>query len=337
MNTIAVDDIVTPFSSRIHSHRSAWARTQVCMLQDEGHFAEMAFGDVDMIRNCDIWAISHGMEFKDAYNIFSGWQQEHKDKLLVFAEKFGHTISLERPMPNLRELLEPRAAKTDFNLSEAEWKQVEATCKATETLTHLEILGAPSRVVLGDSHSIARYRANTLVLRNDGLTLHGLLKRGVADMLEEGLEGGQTGRLVIQAGNIDIRHHLMRQDDPYKAVDDLLDELREQLMDAWKKELFTSAEVTEPYPIEFEGRRIPKTGFYKGTPFFGSWSERKELRDYFAEQLGEKFKNVHRWPAEFFEATPEEYSQNFMEKPGSVHLSPAHYEWDLEKNEARNG
>ena len=335
MSAIIIDDVVTPFSSRIHSHRSAWARMQRCMLEDSGYSSELAFGDIEKIREADVWAVSHGMEFKDAYNIFSGWQQEHKDKLLIFADKAGSLISLERDMPNLRELLEPRASKTEFNLSPWEWEQVEKACKSAEVLVHEEIVQNPLRIVLGDSHSIARYRHDTIVLRNDGLTLHGLLRRGISEMLEESLSNPGTERLVIQAGNIDIRHHLMRQENPYKAIDELLDELFEQLRVAYKRGHFMSAEVTTPYPIEFEERRIPKSGFYKGTPFYGARNEREELRAYMTQQMKSVFSYVHEWPTEFFEATPEEYSQNFMEKPGSVHLSPAMYEWDLDLNKER--
>jgi hypothetical protein len=329
---MVIDDVITPFSSRIHSHRSAWARTQLCMLKDSGQSnVELAFGDIDKIREADVWVVSHGMEFKDAYNIFSGWQQEHKNKLLAFADKLYETISLEREMPNLRELLEPRAAKTEFNLSEAEWQRVEQVCKATEVWKHLDILPSPRRVVLGDSHSIARYRSESIVLRNDGLTLHGLLKRGIGTILQQDF-GQQVERLVIQAGNIDIRHHLLRQDDPFAAVDKLLDSLSFELEHAWKKGFFMKAEITTPYPIEYEERRIPKTGFYKGTPFYGSRAEREDVRAYMTEQMNERFKYVYNWPRAFFDATPEEYSKDFMEKPGSVHLSPAFYEWDLEKN-----
>jgi len=333
---MVIDDVITPFSSRIHSHRSAWARTQLCMLKDSGQAnVELAFGDIDKIREADVWVVSHGMEFKDAYNIFSGWQQEHKDKLLAFADKLYETISLEREMPNLRELLEPRAAKTDFNLSEAEWQRVEQVCKATEVWTHSDIVEQPQRIVLGDSHSIARYRNKTIVLRNDGLTLHGLLRRGVSEMIQESLGDMTTERLVIQAGNIDIRHHLMRQENPYDSIDYLLNELYEQLRVAYNRGQFMKAEVTAPYPIEFEERRIPKTGFYKGTPFYGSRNKREELRAYMTEQMKSIFSSVYTWPREFFDATPEEYSKDFMEKPGSVHLSPAFYEWDLELNKER--
>jgi hypothetical protein len=36
-----------------------------------------------------------------------------------------------------------------------------------------------------------------------------------------------------------------------------------------------------PVPVEFEGRRIPKSGFYKKTPFYGSWKERWDLTNEF--------------------------------------------------------
>jgi hypothetical protein len=49
-----------------------------------------------------------------------------------------------------------------------------------------------------------------------------------------------------------------------------------------------------------------------------------------------QFDNVHEWPTNWYMIDPEDYAKTYMEKPGSVHLSPEFYEWDLVNNAANN-
>lgn len=329
-----IDDVLTSFTLRPSSHRSSWPRMQRCLLEDYSVEVEMSGGDLEKLEQADKWYVSHGMEFKDAYNLNSGWLPEHAARLRIMIEKGSEgIISLERKMPNLRQLLEPRASKTEFNLSESEWSALERICNQANVLTHLELWNQ-RRVVLGDSHSVGRYRGGSLVLRNDGLTLHGLLSRGIRNILEEsGVNQAQT--LVIQSGNIDIRHHLMRQGNPKENLGSMLGELWLQLVELAEEGIILDYEVTQPYPIEFEGRKLPKTGYYKGTPFFGSISERQELVHEMTSEMKIRFPKVHMWPQEWYELDPELYAERFMEKPRSVHLSPEYHEWNYDRNEAR--
>lgn len=192
-------------------------------------------------------------------------------------------------------------------------------------------------VVLGDSHSIAHYMRGRLVLRNDGLTLHGLLKRGIYNALRQRADFNFE-TLIVCAGNIDIRHHLMRQPNPAAAVDELISELHAQLSHLRTIGVVSRFEVVAPLPIEFEGRRIPGTGCYKGAPFFGSQAERAALAETMRAGLLRTFgsENVFQWPDAWYDLDPEEYAERHMEKPSSVHLSPVWHRWDYEKN-APNG
>jgi hypothetical protein len=332
---IAIDDIVTPFTSRIYSHRSSWPRTQKCQLQDLGKDVVLAFGDNKIIEDADFWAVSHGMEFRDVYNLNAGWQPEHAERLRLMIRKgAGKVVSLERPMPDLVGILKPRGDKSpENNLTDEEWAALQHIVDNCPWMSADMLVPNAERVVLGDSHSVARYRSGTRLLRNDGLTMHGLLKRGIVEMLKEaGIE--KTKKLVIVGGNIDIRHHLMRQPEPFAAVDTMLDELREQLRGVITGSVAEDVEITAPYPIEYEERKLPKTGWYKGTPFIGSREEREALRKYMTEGMVSRFgaERVKQWPSEWFEITPQEYAETYMEKPRSVHLSPGYYEWDLENN-----
>jgi hypothetical protein len=90
-------------------------------------------------------------------------------------------------------------------------------------------------------------------------------------------------------------------------------------------------EITEPYPIEHEARKIPKSGWYKGAPFHGTRKERNEIRKHLVNELEYEFK-VYHWPRMWYEIDPEEYAIRYMEKPQSVHLSPQFYEWNLQDN-----
>ena len=239
-------------------------------------------------------------------------------------------------MPDLVGILKPRGDKSEHNLTDDEWAALQHIVDNCYWMTAEMLVPNAQRVVLGDSHSVARYRSGTRLLRNDGLTMHGLLKRGIVTMLNDaGVQ--KTGKLVIVGGNIDIRHHLMRQPEPFAAVDTMLDELRNQLRAVITGGVAEDVEITAPYPIEFEGRKLPKTGWYKGTPFIGSWAEREALRKYMTDGMVSRFgaERVKLWPDEWFALDPEVYAETYMEKPRSVHLSPGHYEWDLENNCAR--
>lgn len=326
-----IDDVLTSFTTRLDSHRSSWPRMQRCMLQDNGVDAVLSGGDLELLRNADTWFVSHGMEFKDNYNLNGGWEAVHAERLRIMIDKgFGSVVSLERKLPDLVTLLKPRAEKSEHNLTEAEWSELDKIVQQTEAVSH-RALWTGDRVVLGDSHSVARYRKGTLVLRHDGLTLYGLLKRGIKNMMQEGCVDSAR-ELVISAGNIDIRHHLLRLDNPEESIDEMLADLWSQLESLKDEGLIMDYEVTAPYPIEFEGRKLPKTGYYKGAPFFGSRDERVRVAAYMNTQMLWRFYKIHHWPQRWYEMDPEKYAQDFMEKPRSVHLSPRFHDWNYEEN-----
>lgn len=328
---IIVDDIVGSFSERIYSHKSAWPRMQTCMLEDRHGPTAMAFGDKDAVFHGDVWAVSHAMEFNgEAYNLFGGWNEKVMARVARLLElDVDQVISLERSIPDLQKLLRPRADKTDLNFTDHEWGRI-SQFQHCASVHHDDLVNGRERIVLGDSHSISRYRSRSLVLRNDGLTMHGLAKRGINSYLD----GRVTKNLVLQVGNVDIRHHLCRQPDPRESIDTMLKELRHQADKLIDDGTIDQIELTSPYPIEHEQRKIPKSGWYKGEPFHGTRKQRDEVRKYMTEQMGKLF-DVHHWPRMWYEIDPQEYALRYMEKPQSVHLSPGFYEWDLEKNQSR--
>jgi hypothetical protein len=150
-------------------------------------------------------------------------------------------------------------------------------------------------------------------------TLHGSINRGFETFIPEGKE---YDKIETYFGNIDIRHHLCRFDNPIEEA--------EKLADRYSAELYRIARAYgasvipwEPLPIENESRKVPKTGWYKKTPFYGSWQERTDVRQAFIERL-KGHTTVYTWTSNL-KNTIGELNFDVMEKPQSVHLSRASY------------
>jgi hypothetical protein len=292
----------------------------------------IAFGDDQLVKQ-GTWLVSTPMEFKgEVFNLFGGYTQETRDRIArVLDIDLENIKALDMPIGDIERILRPRAAKTDFDFSEAEWSKIRDLMKC-EVVKHEDLVLDLQRVVIGDSHSISRYKANTVVYRHDGLTLHGLTERGVESYLPDYF----VPHLVINAGNVDIRHHLCRQVDPASSARRLVSNLRMQLNFLQQIGKIGTFEVTAPYPIEFEERRIPKTGYYKGTAFYGSLPQRDKVRAIMTNEMKYQIEEVFEWPENWYIIDPEDYAKTYMEKPGSVHLSPQFYEWDLVNNVENN-
>lgn len=339
-----IDDVVTSYSDRITSHKSAWPRMQRCMVQD--YFDAMPSGSdacklvtskdsIDFVEDAAVWLVSHPMEFNgEVYNLFGGLDENVVERIMRFVEFKGARFSLERRMPMIGSILRSRDKTGEWS---AWFDSVDAACVQTGFLTHREILEWTKpieHVVLGDSHSIAHYQSGALVSRTDGLTLHGLLNTGLWSSLQQVIDH-PIKKLTICAGNIDIRHHLLRQSDWKEAVEYLVDRLDVQVRWLRDNGWIEECEVVAPLPIECEERKIPKTGWYKGTPFCGSVEDRDSVRDHFWNQLclygAFGVWDVYNWPRAWY-LDSYWYADERMEKPGSVHLSPAWHRWDYENN-----
>jgi hypothetical protein len=171
-----------------------------------------------------------------------------------------------------------------------------------------------SALVIGDSHAGSVYTGNQNLMRRDKQTLHGVLNQGLANVMMDRYE-----RVTTYFGNIDIRHHLCRFEDPVSELKKLVKRYEEQLI-----ELQCDIEIVCPLPIENESRAIPKTGWYKGTPFYGSWKERNDLYQRMTHMLQNvALRNnfeVFVWP-DHLKNEKDELDFKWMEKPRSVHLN----------------
>ena len=280
---------------------------------------------------------------------------------LIWDQNAGkHFVSLDYPMPNYGYRCKRKLdrAGTDTKMSDY-WRNVNwnAVQKKCETITDwlldpgLEltrpyvgrtraewiqqcqgIKHLHPRVVMGDSHSFSAYRPPAIVLRKDGRTMSGILKKSIkGELRDSGMDYDQVQQLTLYYGNIDVRHHLCRLADPIQEANDLVKRYEQEVLNLLRdgKEV----ELVWLLPIEDESRKLPSTGYYQGTPFFGSRTQRQELVKVIndgLDRIGQAYGlDVYRWPAHWYTLGGLEVF-DIMERPRSVHLARKYYRWDLE-------
>ena len=321
---IAIDDVVTTFSDKKTSHKSAWTYMMKHQLNYLGLDCDVLTKNDD-VRQYDVWLVALPMEFQGSYNLFGGAQDDTAMRMQRLIDFPGRVFCLNREMPDIGKFAESRMKSCSQMWSELDTKRLSEICANTATL---DLTLESDTFVLGDSHSVSVYKPGANISRNDGKTLYGVLKEGIENYIPQG-----TRHLISYFGNIDVRHHLCRQADPiYSAT-----ELAKNYVSHLKDLNIPQITVVGLLPIEYEDRRIPKTGWHKGTPFIGSQKERTEVMKAFNATLKEKCLEkgweFKEWPEHWFTAHPKEFADTYMEKPGSVHLSRQYYHYDFDSGE----
>lgn len=187
-----------------------------------------------------------------------------------------------------------------------------------DNCNNIQKIELPKRnnLVIGDSHSLSVWPNSSYeISRNDGKTLFGFLKLNM-DLLN-------YDHIIMYFGNIDIRFHLARQNDPIQATRDLFKKYCDY---ACKY----NSTLTMLLPIEDESRKIPKSGQYKGQNFFGSIELRKELRLEANKIILESGLNYLEWPDTFLDLHGN-LSFDIMEPKQSVHIRPKFYLKNIKK------
>jgi hypothetical protein len=164
------------------------------------------------------------------------------------------------------------------------------------------------KIVIGDSHSICMYRPGWTVNSVPFKTLNGAINEGFDTFIPH-----EYDELECYFGNIDVRHHAIRLE---QKVEDLADRYIEEASKY-------KAKIYELLPIECPSRKIPQSGFYKGQPFYGSWSERNDFRNQFNDYI-EKEYGIIRWTQHLYNEQGQ-LDFKYMEKPQSIHLSREFY------------
>lgn len=316
---ILVTSPFTPVSSNIHSHRAAQAAIYAEQLSSLGSVHLDRTGDIhpDPTSFDRVYAY-HGNDWFGSLNLFGGMKNYGNiDKLIRYSKLKAPIYSLWIDHPKYSEMLKPRLdgdIHPDWHL--VDWENLKKLEDTAITVKEIEVV---NRVVAGDSHAICMYRPDWFVNSVPFKTLHGALKEGLSSFIQPHHEIAE-----FYFGNIDVRHHLCRQPDPEAATRDLVNRYYTQLSSLDLAKVY----AYELLPIEHESRVLPKTGYYKGTPFYGSWEDRNRCRLIFKDEMR---KLCARGSVNFIEWVDPllndrgELDFECMEKPKSVHLSRNSY------------
>jgi hypothetical protein len=278
----------------------------------------------------DLIYLDHGTAFKGLLNLFGGAVQKNAQNYERLKTK-TKLISLGIEMPNYGELCKDRLSSCDDYWKKVDWDLISEKCKNTDFIQHVH---TTDKLVLGDSHSMSAWLPYQMIIRKDGRTLAGVLRKSIRKEINDGgIDPNSLNQITLYFGNIDVRHHILRNENPEQYIDSLLAEYEKQILELGIK----NVEIMKLLPIESESRKLPKTGYFKNTPFFGSQQERARIRKYFNQGLElmckrnnfifseiEKFDDMHIM----------DYETEIMEKPGSVHIAPLYYRtdfWPLKK------
>lgn len=253
--------------------------------------------------NYDLLYICEGVNFvAGSFNVPGGPQPLHTEKMKAIAEFKGE--------------LRYSNSIFDFNKFNQRLK-IEATFPETHRVSFYNTFlahGLESRkAVIGDSHALSVWKPQHTLDFTAGRTLHGFLKRESVEQINSRFD-----EVTLYFGNIDLRFHLMRQENPQQATADLFNRYVE-----FAKQL-KKATLVELLPVEHESRKIPGTGLYKKQPFFGTREERMQVREIANEIINNSGLEVIQWPSEWIDADGTKML-DILEMKQSVHLRPKHY------------
>ena len=253
--------------------------------------------------NYDLLYICEGVNFVEgSFNVPGGPQPLHTEKMKAIAEFKGE--------------LRYSNSIFDFNKFNQRLK-IEATFPETHRVSFYNTFlahGLESRkAVIGDSHALSVWKPQHTLDFTAGRTLHGFLKRESVEQINNRFD-----EVTLYFGNIDLRFHLMRQENPQQATADLFNRYVE-----FAKQL-KKATLVELLPVEHESRKIPGTGLYKKQPFFGTREERMQVREIANEIINNSGLEVIQWPSEWIDADGTKML-DILEMKQSVHLRPKHY------------
>jgi len=355
--------IISPINNhanRTYSHRSAWGRMW-------GNCLGVPMGFNNDWSNEEIVYLEHGMEWKvgaKSINYFlasekqlrelayenkqrlaegklpkeSSWEKLAR-KAKMFENFKGDLYSLDIDCPLYGTLLKTRVKPWVPDVfKNLDFDKIDEVCKTAKTLKQQDL--KRDYVVLGDSHSLSAWHEKAGLCRLDGQTLNGAITRGFDTWLQPFVEGGSAlNKVRFYFGNIDIRHHICRlhtegsRIDQIEATKNLVLRYFKEIQKVGDKYQIDEIEIVAVLPIENESRKLPKTGYYKGQPFWGTWEERTAVANEFnriCEGLCTRLSGMTfvKWPDHFINELGELDFQ-YMERPQSVHISPEHYMWSI--------
>lgn len=293
-----------------------------------GHGVEVLSKETSLC-DADTLFFDHGVNSEPGQmNLFGGITEQIVDRLEQVAEnKTLAIVSLDAPMPVAQYVegmtkrvgqssCSPRLTKSLIGEIEKRLLQDRSNWMSQANLVK-------TTVCIGDSHSTAYAASRQPVIKKNGLTLHHAVTKGYLEEVLDSLPP-TLDKVTLVLGSIDIRHHIGLDADPVERALDLSTQLVE--FAAMNSDL--TFELAVPVPIEFEGRRIPKTGWLNGRPFTGSIHNRERwvevFRDTFEMNTDIGY-SVISPPLEWYSMDPEDYAKEHMELASSVHIAPPSY------------
>lgn len=311
--------IFNPFSSiPVHprSHVRGWATLWSELLDVQIADKTSNIGEADVLY------LDHGVNFGGSMNLFGGVTEEIIDNITELLMSDAKLFSLDIPMPDYAGQLEKRLGQATCHPALAKLlPSLKKRLEQSKTVTMLSF--ELKDIAMGDSHATAFSPKGSAVLRTNGQTLHGAIEAKVVQSQLDAL-GYSPERVTLVYGSIDIRHHIGRQADPDKALE-LLCTNYAKLVHEIEDDYLIEVDVAAPVPVEWEGRKIPQTGFYKGTPFTGTQQQRAEWTAGFMELMSEKGVKVVHAPRDWYAMDGELYAKTYMELGSSVHIAPIYY------------
>ena len=301
-----------------YSHRSAWPK----MVLDSLRVSNFELQPKGPLSDFDEVWLYLGMEFNGSLNLFGGASDDNADKLLKLLEapKISY-LKANNQFPNcpkLGTLAKERAAKS----SSQRWLDLPfATLDNVCDIANVVEQGSHRNAVVGDSHALCLYDGNSNIYRHDHKTMHGAVEDGLSAFYPS--YDYLFDKVTFCFGNIDLQHHLCNR--LLSDVDELVDSYVYQVA----AQPFNKMEIVELLPVFPEDRKLATTGYYKGKPWNGTWSERNTLRNYINQRLQdqiEKYKDLVslvRWPSHIY-AQDGSFSAEAMESPRGPHLAWSH-------------
>lgn len=332
--TSLVSTPLIPISQRMGSHRGAQGIIYAQMLREDGHDLVANISGQHYIEDFNQFKslfVYHGNDFTGTTNLFGGLAKfPYVHNFVNFSKFKGPVYSIGIDMPDYGGMITNIMGRTPPEKIDPRWNDADFANLARMYHTASKIAFLPrKKIVAGDSHTICMYRPGWETNAVQYKTLYGALKMGLEQFVEINLPLDQLEEIEFYFGNIDVRHHLCRQPDPIQAAR----ELARRYYYAVREIKFTGPKrVYELLPPENERRSLPKTGYFEGTPFFGSREARNDCRLAFRDELLRCEREydceveVVLWVDKYLIINDAgELDFKSMEVPHSVHLSRASY------------
>lgn len=298
----AVIGMLNNVGSSVSHHGGGYYHVMMHILKAQ-HPGEISFNpDPSTWNDYERIYILEGVNYQEnVFNFIGGPQPEHRAKLEAMANYNGIIIAVNVPI--------------DLNVFNKRF-QVDHVFPAINCIDYARQYGLTQRkLVRGDSHSLSVWKPGYGLDRTDGKTLFGFLKES-DQLIEEW--NSKYDETVTYFSNIDIRFHLMRQDNPEQATKDLFN----RYIDFSSK--LNNNTIVEPLPIEHESRKLPGTGLYKGQKYFGTREERMYIRQIAIDVIRQSGQKYLSWPSEWIDSDGTKMLE-ILEPKQSVHIKPKYY------------